>query len=147
MKQLSILILLINCHLALADEFYGKKIENNRKSLTIGKLQKKIGSKKEIKTRLEGTIEGVCKAAGCWLTIQNPDGKAVRVTFKDYGFFVPKDIEGKKVIVEGIAYRTTTSVEALRHYAEDAGKSKAEIAKITVPLNEISFEAEGLIVK
>jgi hypothetical protein len=147
MQKTLLLALLLVANIGFADDFYGKKIDARKKSLTISKLEKKIAGKKEMKARLEGTIEGVCKAAGCWLTIQNPDGKAIRVTFKDYAFFVPKDIVGKKVIVEGVAFTSTLGVEALRHYAEDAGKSLAEIEKITAPVTEISFEAEGVIIK
>jgi hypothetical protein len=41
----------------------------------------------------------------------------------------------------------TTSVAELQHYAEDAGKSKEEIAKITEPKLELTFVADGVIVK
>jgi hypothetical protein len=41
----------------------------------------------------------------------------------------------------------TTTVAQLRHYAEDAGKSKEEIAKITEPKIELTFMADGVIVK
>jgi len=66
------------------------------------------------------------------------------VRFKDYGFFVPKDISGKDVIVEGKAYSTEVSVEELRHYAEDAGKSKEEIMAITEPEQTYAFLATGV---
>lgn len=81
------------------------------------------------------------------MTIDKGDGSSMRVSFKDYGFFVPKDISGKTVIVEGKATVTTTTVEELRHFAEDAGKSKEEIAKITEGKTELTFEADGVIVK
>ncbi|MNY81520.1 hypothetical protein D3C86_2231200 [compost metagenome] len=71
----------------------------------------------------------------------------MRVVFKDYAFFVPKDIAGKTVVFEGEAKKTTSSVEHLRHYAQDAGQSKEEIAKITEPKDELTFVAEGVIVK
>jgi hypothetical protein len=69
----------------------------------------------------------------------------MRVTFKDYGFFMPKDISGKSVVIDGYAYIETTSVDILRHYAEDAGKSKAEIEAIKEPLRELSYEAAGVL--
>ncbi len=147
MKNIYSFLLLMIAFTTQADDTFGKKISASKKSLKISQLEKKMQHKKEMKVRLEGTVEGVCKAAGCWLTIQNPDGKAVRVTFKDYAFFVPKDIEGKKVVVEGLAYKTTTTVAELQHFAEDAGKSKEEIAKINKDVDEISFEAEGVLIK
>ena len=67
------------------------------------------------------------------------------VRFKDYGFFVPKDIAGRKVIITGKAYREVTPIEELRHYAEDAGKSKEEIAAITESKEELKFLATGVV--
>ena len=77
----------------------------------------------------------------------NPDKESMFVKFKDYGFFMPKDIVGKTVIMEGVAYRETTSVEELRHYAEDEGKSKEEIEKITEPQVELKFMASGVLIQ
>ena len=96
--------------------------------------------------KVEGEVESVCQAAGCWMKIKTADGGTMRVTFKDYGFFVPKDIAGKKVIFEGIPAVKTTSVAELQHYAEDAGKSKEEIAKIKEPKTELTFVADGVLV-
>jgi hypothetical protein len=69
------------------------------------------------------------------------------VTFKDYGFFVPLESGGKTALMKGIAYYDTISVEMLKHYAEDAGKSEEEIALITEPELAISFEASGVKLK
>jgi hypothetical protein len=84
---------------------------------------------------------------GCWMKVRTTDGQTMRVTFRDYGFFVPKDIAGKQVVFEGTAQQSTTSVADLKHYAEDAGKSKEEIAKITQPEKAVTFVADGVIVK
>ena len=59
---------------------------------------------------------------------------------------MPKDIVGKDVVLQGTAQKLTTSVEMLKHYAEDAGKSKEEIEKITQPKTEIEFIATGVLV-
>lgn len=58
---------------------------------------------------------------------------------------MPKDIKGRKVIMEGYAYKLVTPVEELRHYAEDEGKSKEEIEAITEPLEELKFMASGVL--
>ena len=60
-------------------------------------------------------------------------------------FFMPKDIAGRKVVMEGKAYREITTVEELRHFAEDEGKSAEEIAAITEPLEELKFMATGVV--
>lgn len=97
--------------------------------------------------KVEAKITECCQAKGCWMQLDKGDGTTMRVTFKDYGFFVPKDCGGKSAIVLGHAYMDTTAIEDLRHFAEDAGKSKEEIAKITAPEVELAFEAEGVIIK
>jgi hypothetical protein len=74
------------------------------------------------------------------------DGKQMMVRFKDYGFFVPLDAGGRTVVMEGVAFREVLSVDMLRHYAEDGGKSKEEIEKITEPETRLSFEASGVLV-
>ena len=97
---------------------------------------------------MKAKVVDVCQTKGCWMNIVDPmsgDSSAVFVQFQDYGFFMPKDIAGREVIVEGLAYTAETSVEDLRHFAEDAGKSKEEIEAITEPAKEKKFMASGVI--
>ena len=68
------------------------------------------------------------------------------VKFKDYGFFMPKDIAGREVIVDGFAFIEEVSVEDQRHFAEDAGKSLDEIAAITEPKRTLSFTSSGVLI-
>ena len=71
----------------------------------------------------------------------------ILVRFKDYGFFVPKEgQENNRVVMQGKAKKDTISVDLLRHYAEDAGKSAQEIEKINEPEYNISFLADGVII-
>jgi uncharacterized protein (DUF302 family) len=67
------------------------------------------------------------------------------VKFKDYGFFMPKNIADKEVIVNGKAFVSEVSIEEQRHYAEDAGKSEDEIAKIIEVKKTLSLEADGVL--
>jgi hypothetical protein len=100
-----------------------------------------------VQTKLEGEIISTCPKKGCWIEMKIDD-KDVFVKFKDYGFFVPKSgMEGKKAIIQGLASIDTVSIKDLKHYAEDARKSKSEIEKIISPEIKISFLAEGVIIK
>jgi hypothetical protein len=94
---------------------------------------------------VQGKVDAVCQAKGCWMTMISPAGEEMMVRFKDYGFFMPKDIAGREVIVNGKAFYQSTTVEELRHYAEDAGKSVEEIEAITEPKQELRFYADGVI--
>ncbi|WP_054851605.1 DUF4920 domain-containing protein [Olleya sp. ITB9] len=90
-------------------------------------------------------VKEVCQAKGCWMTADLGDGKEVMVKFKDYGFFMPKNIAGEEVIVNGLAYIEEVSVDDQRHYLEDKGAAKADIEKITEPKRTFSFQADGVL--
>ena len=128
--------------------YHGDKIET-QKAVPVAELtamMEKDGGFDNIK--VEGNIEACCKAKGCWITMKLDDEKDMRVRFKDYGFFVPLDSEGKKAIIEGKAYYDTVPVEDLRHYAMDAGMTKEEAeAKYTEPELTINFEAHGVAIE
>ena len=106
-----------------------------------------FNGKDSLETKLAANINEVCSKKGCWMTIELGDGKSMRVTFKDYGFFVPKDAAGKLAIVQGVAKMDTTDVATLKHYAEDAGEEKEVIDAITEPEYNYNFEAVGVIIK
>ena len=105
----------------------------------------KVGDTLNLK--FASNIKEVCTKKGCWMKLPLNDTEEAMVTFKDYGFFMPLDAKDREVIVEGKAFMKETSVAELQHYAEDAGKTKEEIAKITIPKKEFSFEANGVLMK
>lgn len=125
---------------------FGAKIDD-KDAVSMADMLKSMNGKGEMECKLTGKVTNVCQKKGCWMEIDKGNGTAMRVTFKDYGFFVPKDASGKTAIMHGRVYMDTTSVEALKHYAMDAGKTDAEIAKITEPELEMAFEADGVILQ
>ena len=133
------------------DEYanFGAKISNNSilHKDVIAKKYKNLKEGDTIDISFSSTVNDVCKAKGCWMKVALNDDKETMVKFKDYDFFVPKDIENDTVIVQGKAYVSETSVEELRHLAKDAGKSQKEIAMITAPAKTYSFIADGVLVK
>ncbi|GAA4007279.1 hypothetical protein GCM10022408_18990 [Hymenobacter fastidiosus] len=110
-------------------------------------LSKALGTQDSARVKLIGNATGVCQAKGCWLTMATPDGHEMRVRFKDYAFFVPKNITDKTVVINGWAHREVVPVSDLQHYAKDAGKSAREIAAITEPEEQLNFEADGVLVQ
>ena len=97
--------------------------------------------------KIEGQVLSSCPMKGCWMKIKS-DEDTILVRFKDYGFFVPKeDIAGDKTILNGKLSIDTLSVELLRHYAEDAGKSLEEINTITEPEISMTFLADGVLIR
>ncbi len=115
-------------------------------AIEVNLLEEKLVTAKSFTGKVKGTVSKVCEKKGCWITLAQTDGDGIMIRFKDYKFFMPKDIVGKDVVLQGTAKKITTSVEMLKHYAEDAGTSKEEIEKITEPKTEIEFIATGVLV-
>lgn len=97
--------------------------------------------------RTQGLVARACAKKGCWMELKTVDGaeaKGMRVTFKDYGFFVPLDSEGARATLEG-------SVELKTLSAEDAKHLEAEGARITRndkgEAVELAFVASGVELK
>ena len=92
-------------------------------------------------------INDVCQKKGCWMNIDLGKNEKAFVKFKDYGFFMPLNSTGEKVIVNGKAFLAIESVAEQKHYAKDAGKSQAAIDSITTPIKTYSFLADGVLIK
>lgn len=148
MKNLIFVLFLLAVYPVCAQEvqYFGKKIDENG-AISMKELMEKTNDGKEVHVKVYGKVEEVCQAKGCWMLIDKGNGTTMRVKFKDYGFFVPKNCAGKTAIMEGKAFFRTVSVDELKHYAEDAGKSKDEIESIKEPQKALAFEAEGVILK
>jgi len=124
---------------------YGAKI-TAANAVEVNILEEKLVTSPSFTGKVKGTVTSVCMEKGCWMKLQQTDGEGIMIRFKDYKFFMPKNIVGKDVVLDGVAKMTTTSVEMLKHYAEDAGKNREEIDKITEPKREIEFTARGVLV-
>lgn len=109
------------------------------------KMLETKGDGKPVEGKIIGIVKEVCQKEGCWIKVESPNGNLM-VKMKDHKFAVPVVLNGKKVVIDGVGTLTTTSVKQLKHYAEDAGKSKEEIAKITEPKREIVIQAFGILV-
>lgn len=132
-----------------APKLFGEKFEESN-VLTKDQMRMKFAKMKAgdtIEVQFASKINSVCKKKGCWMRNDLGEEKEVMVRFKDYGFFMPLNSDGRDVIVSGKAFVKEVPVEELRHYAKDAGKSEAEVAAITEPEFTYSFESNGVILK
>jgi len=103
---------------------------------------------KLVNDQFEGQVKAkvteVCKAEGCWIKVQRADGTTMMVRAKNHAFLMPENIVGKTVLIEGNATVKETTEEMRKHYAEDGGKSKEEIAKIKGSEKDVQFAAKGV---
>tara|TARA_R110000868_G_scaffold304437_30_gene565539 strand:- start:1969 stop:2463 length:495 start_codon:yes stop_codon:yes gene_type:complete len=79
-----------------------------------------VGEKPSTSVTLKTSVAEVCSKKGCFFIAQDGEYTA-RITFKDYGFFIPTDSQGKEVILVGDFSVKILSEEKAKHYAEDAG--------------------------
>jgi hypothetical protein len=126
---------------------FGEKI-TAKGSMPYDALLSKMGTADKLdNVKVSGTVQTVCQAKGCWMKIASEKGApSMHVQFKDYAFFMPKDLAGRKVVMLGKVVKEVVSVENLRHFAADEGKSKEDIAKITQAKENITFEASGVLI-
>ena len=73
---------------------------------------------------VEGTVRQACSRKGCWMELAPADGPGVRVTFKDYAFFVPTDSAGARARVAGTVKVTTLSKDHADHLASEGATLK-----------------------
>jgi len=127
-------------------DFYGAKVKA-KGAIPLVEVVSQLEKESSMPdAKISAKIVDVCPNKGCWLKLELPDGKQATVKMKDYGFFVPLAAKGKTVVIDGQASIKTVSVNELRHFAEDAKKSKAEIEAITQPKNEVNILAKGIVV-
>ena len=139
------LLLCLFAEAVSAQQYFGEKITDEN-AITATELPEAVDGQESVETKVRGEVTGVCQAKGCWMTVNVGNNQEMMVKFKDYGFFVPKDITGQTVVIAGEALVDTVSVADQRHLAEDAGKPEEEINKITKPKTQLSFVADGVIV-
>ena len=94
---------------------------------------------------VKATVAEVCPKKGCWMSVNGTKpGEKVRVTFKDYGFFVPTQLVGKEVALQGNYVKHVESVEEQKHLLKDANRPQAEIDAVTKPKETLRFIAIGV---
>ena len=79
-----------------------------------------------VQTGFRAKVLEVCQMKGCWMRVELDQEETVMVRFKDYGFFVPKDIAGSEVWVEGQAFISEVSEGENRNLIPPEGFASAE---------------------
>jgi hypothetical protein len=122
---------------------YGANLTTETTAISVNELQSNL-TNGVFEGKVTGKVKEVCLEMGCWMKIEKADGTTLMVRTKDHGFFMPKNIVGKTVSMEGTAKAVEMSEKDQKHYAEDAGKTKKEIAKIKGNKTELQFTASGV---
>jgi hypothetical protein len=101
-------------------ETFGASLDESVPMVTLEELASDGGDYVE-------RVSQVCQKKGCFFIAQ--EGSSVmRISFKDYGFFVPTDISGKRVTFTGEVIAREVTVDEAAHYAEDLGATDSVVA-------------------
>lgn len=137
---------LASCQHAANSNKFGAEIDTTN-AVEASSVASALGNEPQKELKVVGKIAQVCQAEGCWFKYDLGQSEPMLVRMKDHSFTIPKDLQGKTAIVEGIAHYDTTSVEKLRDYAKDEGQSDAEVAAIVNPEVKLVIEAKGVVLR
>ena len=143
-KIQTLLIVMALCAVAVAAQKAGHfgAAFTDAESVSLKDVLADVGKFSGKTIKVEGQIADVCQAKGCWLVVTDGE-REMRVKFKDYGFFVPKDASGQKVILEGVVEKKTISEDHAKHIAHESG-GKQDPEKIKGPQEIIQMTANGV---
>jgi hypothetical protein len=74
-----------------------------------------------------GKVQRACSRRGCWMEIGSGE-EACRVTFKDYGFFVPTDSAGAHARVQGRLDTHVVAADRVAHLESEGARFKTKQA-------------------
>ena len=103
-------------------EIFGAPLPENGLPVELGDLLENSAQYEGKDVLLTTRIAKVCQEKGCFFVAQH-GADSVRVTFRDYGFFIPTDSGGKTVTLAGTFSRRSLSKEQAAHLAEDLGEA------------------------
>lgn len=120
-------------------EVFGSKVPSSQKTISLGELIADSEKYQDSEVLVSTRIAKVCQKKGCFFVAQE-GADSVRISFKNYGFFIPTDSGGKQATLAGVFSRKPMSREQAEHYAQDLG----EAAPDAVPAYEYTIVASGI---
>ena len=113
--------------------------------MNAGKLEAFMGKKTRISTTIRGKVVRVTRQQGGWFELDAGNGKVISAHFSVYNIFLPTDLRGKTIIVEGIAQKQFIADDQ-QHFAGDTVSGKKQHNVKTDPKRRLIFEVKGLMV-
>ena len=110
-------------------EVFGAPLDENAKPMSLAALLDSPDEYVDTAVRVEARISQVCQKKGCFMIATSGD-KAVRISFRDYAFFVPTDTGGKTVTLTGTVVERVLSEEQAAHFRQDAGSDTIQAGKV-----------------
>jgi hypothetical protein len=110
-------------------EVFGAPLDADARSASLEALLDNPGDYLDSSVRVDAKIAQVCQKKGCFM-IATAGDKAVRISFRDYSFFVPTDTDGKTVTLTGTLVERELSEKQAAHFRQDAGTDTIQAGKV-----------------
>lgn len=109
---------------AAARQTFGAPLGNGP-TASLGEVLKAPDKFADQTVLVEGQVRRACTRKGCWMELGEadaPESPGCRVTFKDYGFFVPTDSAGSKARVEAKVESKVVKASMVTHLEEEGAQ-------------------------
>ena len=106
-------------------KIYGKALSKAAATVELAALLKDPTAWIDKTVAVTGHVRKSCEKKGCWMELATAGDKnapGCRVTFKDYGFFVPLDAAGSKARLEGVVTINTLEADVVAHYEAEGAR-------------------------
>ena len=103
-------------------EVFGAPLQNTESAISLSQLVEEGAAYQDQQVLVETRIAKVCQKKGCFFIAQDGEVTA-RISFADYGFFIPTDSSGKSVVLLGTYSRQVVSPAEAEHFALDLGET------------------------
>lgn len=103
-------------------ETFGEIVQEMPDSVDLERVVKEPASYLDKVIAVEAEVKQVCQKKGCFFIAQQ-GAAIIRVSFKDYSFFVPTDVQGREVLLVGVLQTQKLSDAQAKHLSKDAGEA------------------------
>jgi len=126
------------------DQTFGGEVPVEGDAVTLEQAIANLEQGQEGFVKIQGEVTEVCQAKGCWMILVDGDTYA-RVTFEDYGFFVPIETSMQRSVIYGELSEHTLSGAQAEHFAQDAGaqstlKLEGEVREYSILARAVQLE-------
>ncbi|MEZ4375552.1 MAG: DUF4920 domain-containing protein [Polyangiaceae bacterium] len=103
-------------------KLYGDALNPELKPVSLTEVLQKPADYEGKTVHVDAKVRRACSQKGCWMELaEGPQDKPAtcRVTFKDYGFFVPTDSAGAEARLEGVVKLKKVTADHVQHMEQE----------------------------
>jgi hypothetical protein len=114
--------------------------------MDASKIEAFMGKRTRTSATLRAKVIKVTRPKGGWFELDAGNGKTIAAHFKSYNITIPTDLQGRTIIVEGVAEKQFIA-DDMQHLAGDTVSGKKQHTVNVDPKKRLTFEVKGLEVE